>query len=94
MIAWVLRQVGPLQEFINEDSFIRAGGWWKLSIMVLAPVALIFVVGFSIYTDLTEAYSGYPVSGLIILGVGMSVGAIAIGFVFQAIKWRQKREVR
>ena len=92
LVAWVLRQVGPLQEFINEDSFIRAGSWWSISIMVLAPIALIFVVGFSIYSDLTEAYAGYPISGLILLGGGMSVGAIAVGFIFQAIKWRERRE--
>ena len=93
LIAWVFRQVGPLQEFINEGSFIRVGKWWSISLMVLAPVALIFVVGFSIYTDLTEAYSGYPVSGLLILGGGMSVGAIAVGFILQAIKWRERRRV-
>ncbi len=92
LIAWVLRQVGPLQEFINEDSFIRAGSWWSISIMLLAPVALIFVVGFSIYTDLTEAYAGYPISGLILLGVGMSVGAIVFGFIMQAVKWREEKE--
>ena len=93
LIAWVFRQVGSLQNFINEDSFIPASGWWSLSIKVLAPVALIFVVGFSIYTDLTEAYEGYPVSGLIILGGGVSLGIILVGFVFQAIKWRGEREV-
>lgn len=92
LIAWVLRQVGNLQQFINEDSFIRAGSWWSISIMLLAPVALIFVVGFSIYTDLTEAYEGYPISGLILLGGGAAVGAIVVGFIFQAIKWRERRE--
>lgn len=93
LIAWVFRQVGPLQEFINESSFIRVGSWWSISLMLLAPVALIFVVGFSIYTDLTEAYAGYPISGLILLGGGMSVGAIAVGFILQAIKWRDRRRV-
>ena len=93
LVAWILRQVGPLQQFINEDSFLRAGSWWSISIKGLAPVALIFVVGFSIYTDLTVAYEDYPISGLILLGGGVSLGAILVGFVFQAIKWRERREV-
>jgi NSS family neurotransmitter:Na+ symporter len=93
LIAWVLRQTGNLQEFINEGSFISVGGWWSISIKVLAPVALIIVVAFSIYTDLTEAYAGYPISGLLLLGLGASLGAIAVGFIFQAIKWRQGRRV-
>ena len=92
LVAWVLRQAGNLQQFINEDSFIRAGAWWSISIKVLAPVALIFVVGFSIYEDLTSAYGDYPISGLILLGGGVSVGIIAVGFIFQAIKWRERRE--
>ena len=93
LIAWVLRQVGPLRDFINESSFVSVNYWWTIALRVLAPFALFFVVAFSIYGDLTEAYAGYPVSGLIILGVGMAVGILAVGFIMQAVKWREKREV-
>ena len=93
LIAWVLRQVGPLRDFINESSFVSVNYWWTIALRFLAPVALFFVVGFSIYGDLTEAYGGYPISGLILLGVGMAVGILVVGFIFQAIKWREQKEV-
>lgn len=93
LVAWILRQVGSLREFINQDSFISVDYWWTIALRVLAPVALFFVVGFSIYSDLTEAYGGYPVSGLVLLGGGMAVGVLVTGFIFQAIKWREGREV-
>ncbi len=92
LVAWILRQVGPLREFINEGSFISVNYWWTIALNVLAPVALFFVVGFSLFTDLTEAYEGYPVSGLVLLGGGMAVGIIVVGFIFQAIKWRERRD--
>lgn len=92
LVAWVFRQVGPLRDFINESSFVSVNYWWTIAIRLLAPVALAFVVAFSIYGDLTEAYAGYPVNGLIILGVGMAVGILAVGFIMQAVKWREERE--
>jgi NSS family neurotransmitter:Na+ symporter len=92
LVAWILRQVGTLRDFINEGSFISVNFWWTIALNVLAPVALFFVVGFSLFTDLTEAYEGYPVSGLVLLGGGMAVGIIVVGFIFQAIKWRERRE--
>lgn len=92
LVAWILRQVGTLRDFINEGSFISVNFWWTIALNVLAPVALFFVVGFSLYTDLTEAYEGYPVSGLVLLGGGMAVGIIVVGFIFQAIKWRERRD--
>ena len=92
LVAWVVRQVGSLQQFINEDSFIPMGRWWTLSLTVLTPIALGLVIAFSIYTELTEAYSGYPISGLILVGGGAALGAIIVGFIFQAIRWRERRE--
>lgn len=92
LVAWVVRQVGTLQRFINEDSYIPVGRWWTLSLTVLTPIALGLVIAFSIVTELTEAYSGYPVSGLVLVGGGAALGIIVVGFVFQAIRWREGRE--
>ncbi len=92
LVAWVVRQVGSLQQFINEDSYIPVGRWWTFSLNVLTPVALGLVIAFSIYTELTEAYSGYPVSGLVLVGGGVALGIILVAFVFQAIRWREGRE--
>lgn len=94
LVAWILRQVGPLREYINQASFVSVNYWWTIALRVLAPVALIFVVGFSIFNDLSKAYAGYPVNGLIILGAGMAVGILLIGFVFQAVAWRSEKEDR
>ena len=93
LVAWIVRQVGSLQQFINEDSYIPVGRWWTVSLTVLTPAALGLVIAFSIYNELTEAYSGYPISGLVLVGGGAALGVLVIGFVFQAIKWRERRDV-
>ncbi len=93
LVAWIVRQLGSLQQYINDGSYIPVGRWWTFSLSVLTPVALGAVIAFSIYEELTSAYSDYPVSGLILVGGGVAVGIILVGFVFQAIKWRERREV-
>lgn len=92
LVAWISRQIGNLQQFINEDSYVPVGRWWTFSLTVLTPVALALVVGFSTYTELTEAYSGYPISGLVLVGGGAAVGVVIVSFIIQAMRWRERRE--
>ena len=94
LVAWVVRQLGTLQEHINESSYIRIGRWWILALSVITPVLLAVVIVVTIYNELTTAYAGYPISGLIALGGGATVGAIVVGVVFQRIKTREKSERR
>jgi NSS family neurotransmitter:Na+ symporter len=93
LVAWISRQVGTLQQYINDDSYVTVGRWWTLSLTVLTPVALALVIGFSTYKEFTEAYSGYPISGLVVVGGGAAGGIVIIAFILQAIKWRGGREV-
>lgn len=92
LVAWISRQIGNLQQFINEDSYVPVGRWWTFSLTVLTPVALALVIGFSTYTELTEAYSGYPISGLVLVGGGAAVGVVIVSFIIQAMRWRERRE--
>ncbi|MGB3684087.1 MAG: sodium-dependent transporter [Rubrobacteraceae bacterium] len=94
LVAWISRQVGSLQRFINEDSYVPVGRWWTFSLTVLTPVALALVIAFSTYAELTAAYSGYPISGLIVVGGGAAGGVVVVALILQAIKWRTTREVR
>ena len=92
LVAWISRQVGSLQQFINEDSYIPVGKWWTFSLTILTPVALALVIGFSTYAELTSAYEGYPVSGLILVGGGAAGGVVIVSLIIQAMRWRGRRE--
>ena len=94
LVAWVVRQVGALQEHVNESSYVRVGRWWVLALSVLTPVALAVVTVLNLVGEFSAAYEDYPVSGLIAFGGGAAVGAIVVGFIFQRIKTREKSERR
>jgi NSS family neurotransmitter:Na+ symporter len=91
LVAWIARQLPGLRQFINESSYFRLGGWWTVSLSIITPLVLIVITAFNIYQELTEAYEGYPVSGLLTLGAGVVIGVIVLAFVFQGIRWRERR---
>jgi neurotransmitter:Na+ symporter, NSS family len=87
-IAWVAKQLGPLAEHVNATSYIRAGAWWKWSLLLITPVLLGVMTIFNFYTEVTTRYEDYPLSGLIILGWGAFVLTVILGFVMALIRDR------
>jgi neurotransmitter:Na+ symporter, NSS family len=92
LVAWVVRQLRDLQQFTNENAYIRLGSWWVYSLSIITPVILIVITAFNIYNEFANPYEGYPASGLIVLGGGAVALAIVLGFVFQALRWRRESE--
>ncbi len=62
-----------------------------MALSVITPIILIGVTAFNIYNEFANPYEGYPASGLLVLGGGVSVLVIAIAFVFQSLRWRRSR---
>jgi neurotransmitter:Na+ symporter, NSS family len=89
LIAWVVRRLRELQAYTNERSYLRAGGWWIVSLMAISPIMLTVVTAFNFYNEITTGYGGYPVSGLLVFGWGVSALAIVIAFVLQRVKSRE-----
>ncbi len=87
-VAWVVRQLDPLAEHVNATSYIRAGGWWKWSLMVITPVLLGVMTAYNLWTELQTRYEDYPLSGLIVLGWGGVVLVLVIGAVMPLFRDR------
>jgi NSS family neurotransmitter:Na+ symporter len=90
LIAWVLRQLGTLQNHVNERSYIRIGNWWIYSLSIITPVILIVVMALNFYNEFTTRYGDYPLSGLLIMGWGVAIGLPVIGFIMQSVRSRDK----
>ncbi|MGB3633411.1 MAG: sodium-dependent transporter [Rubrobacteraceae bacterium] len=88
LISWVLRQLGTLQNHVNERSYIRIGNWWVYSLSIITPIILIIVMALNFYNEFTTRYGDYPLSGLIIMGWGVAVGLPVIGFILQSVRSR------
>ena len=88
LIGWVVRELPRLRDHINGVSDVRIGIWWIISLRFITPIVLGVATFYNIWVELSEAYEGYPVSGLLLLGGGVSLGAIVIGLVIAALRWR------
>ncbi len=88
LISWVLRQLGTLQNHVNERSYIQIGNWWVYSLSIITPVILIVVMALNFYNEFTTRYGDYPLSGLLVMGWGVAIGLPVIGFIMQSVRSR------
>ncbi len=89
--SWILGRSELLDHLGgNHDSLIGRLWIWLLRYLIPLVLAALFV--WSLITDLTKAYEGYPVPMLIVLGGGWlaAMGAIAYWVCLQ--KWRSGPE--
>jgi len=64
---------------------------WKYCICFITPVALGVAMVTSIMREFTSPYSGYPVSGILILGVGWLLVTHMFAFGLCGLPWKEER---
>jgi NSS family neurotransmitter:Na+ symporter len=71
LVAWIARTLDEQRAHINATSYVELGAWWTVSLRFITPVLLTFMIVYNTFwVELRENYSGYPTSGLLVLGVG------------------------
>lgn len=98
LVAWILRKVGVFKSHANEISDIRLGSWWTISLGVITPIVLGYMMFDLLRTNLfrlfdsdTGNYEGYS-NAFVNLGWGVAVGAIVVGIIMASIKWGKNPE--
>lgn len=95
LVAWILRKVKNFQTHANEISDIRLGSWWTISLTVITPLILGYMMFGLFKQNLLKEfatdngnYEGY--TDTFILYSGWSVAAIAliIGVIMSLTKWK------
>ncbi|WP_280416450.1 sodium-dependent transporter [Nocardia carnea] len=88
VVAWGLRKLPLLQAHVDSISVVRLGWIWKVTLGVVTPIVLGWMMIDSLRTEFAENYSGYSGSFLMIAGWGVALGAIVVGIVLALIPWR------
>jgi NSS family neurotransmitter:Na+ symporter len=65
---------------------------WMYCIRFITPVALGIAIVHSLIQELSEPYEGYPISGVIILGVGWLLVTHVFAFGISGLPWRSEPE--
>ncbi|MDY0405228.1 sodium-dependent transporter [Virgibacillus sp. 179-BFC.A HS] len=98
VVAWLFRKLKEYQKHANDVSDIRLGSWWTISLGVITPIVLGYMIYGLFKQNLTKAFStdngnyeGYPDS-LIYVGWAIAALALVLGIVLSLIKWRKGEE--
>lgn len=98
LIAWFLRKLKEFQTHANEISDIRIGSWWTISLSFITPIVLGFMLIRLFKQNLLKEfatdngnYEGYPDMFILFSGWAVAAGAIIIGIIIAATKWKSPK---
>ncbi|QFT90466.1 Sodium:neurotransmitter symporter family protein [Bacillus sp. THAF10] len=96
VVVWVVRQLKPLQDHANEVSDVKLtgllGGWYRISLSVITPLVLGYMMFDLIRTNIATVYGagdGYTRMFTVQYGVSVAVLAVLVGIAFSIIKWKK-----
>ena len=82
----LFKEEHPLRKYVNSVSDFRVGWWWDVCVMVITPVALIWLLYMAFRADLSEPYGDYHTWVRLMFGWGVAIGAVLVGFFFMTLK--------
>jgi NSS family neurotransmitter:Na+ symporter len=85
LVGWFLG-AKKFNDEVNQKAEIKLGPLFSVLIKFITPGILIIIFFISLITEFMAPYSGYPVSALILLGLGTVVSLAIISIVFTKIK--------
>ncbi|MBC5638221.1 sodium-dependent transporter [Ornithinibacillus sp. BX22] len=96
LIAWILRQLKGIKEHANDISDIKLGSWWTISLTIITPLVLGFMMVRLLKQNLlrefdtpTGNYEGYSNAFILWGGWAVAIGALVIGIILAITKWKK-----
>ncbi len=86
-ISWFAKELRNLQKHADDLSDIKLGAWWRISLSVVTPIVLGYMMFDNLRTNLTTDYEGYPREFLFSWGWTVALGAIFVGILLSLKKW-------
>ena len=88
IVGWVYK-ASRLREHVNQTSNIKVGRWWEFMIKYFIPAILAITFVLSLKSDIVQRYGNYPMSGILIVGIGSVLLTFIIALIFYKLKWRR-----
>src|SRR5690625_176598 len=98
LIAWVLRKLGTFKTHADEISDIKLGSWWTISLAVITPIVLGYMMFELLRLNITKGcvgegnttgnYEGYSDAFIMWSGWSVAIGALVIGIILALVRWK------
>ncbi|TLW90418.1 sodium-dependent transporter [Saccharomonospora piscinae] len=91
-VSWFTRRLKPLAAHANATSAVQLGVLWRVTLGIVTPLVLGWMMWDSLQTELSENYEDYPSSFLLGAGWGVALGALVLGIVLSLLPWRRGQQ--
>lgn len=88
-IGWLLRELPALRSHANLTSAVPLGRWWLVTLGVITPLVLGWMMWDSLRAEFAANYEDYPTSFLLSAGWGVAGGVIVVAVLISLIPWRR-----
>lgn len=90
VVGWFY-DIRGLRNYINRVSTIKISIFWEIAIKYLIPLALLGIIGKTLYNDLTHPYEGYPIWAQALFGWGVVVVMLVICLSFSLFHLKKEK---
>lgn len=97
LIAWVFRKLTTYRDHANLVSDIKIGWWWIISLVVITPVVLGYMMYDLFQRNLTRSfdtatgnYGNFPDGFILYSGWFVAIAVFVIAIIFSLMKWRDE----
>lgn len=82
------KKLPELRDHLNRHSSMQIGTWWYFLVAMLTPAVLLFILGATAYSLLTEGYGGMPQGFINVYGWFMILGVLVVAAGLTFAKWK------
>ncbi|GAA4888681.1 sodium-dependent transporter [Streptomonospora salina] len=90
VLSWLLRRLPALRRHLDTYSSVPLRVWWAVTLGVITPIVLGWMMWDSLSAELAENYEGYPTWFLSSAGWGVAIGVIVVAVLIALIPWKRR----
>jgi neurotransmitter:Na+ symporter, NSS family len=90
VVAWLLRELPTLRDHANATSDLRLGRWWVVSLGIVTPLVLGWMLLDNLRLTLAEPYGDLPQRFLLVSGWGVAALALVAGILLSRRSWPEE----
>lgn len=87
-IAWFAKELKSLQAHADSVSDIKLGAWWRISLSVITPIVLGYMMFDNLRQNLMGDYGDFPREFLFKYGWTVALGAMFFGVLMTLKPWK------
>lgn len=87
LVGWLLKSQ-VMRRHVNGCGGLKLPALWDIAVRFVTPAMLLVILGGALYSEFSEAYSGYSVKALLFIGGGVLLTTRIASFCLSHVSWK------